>query len=77
MGLTEHIKNGGLNIVKFEQIVSVLDALTWVEIKRTGYGIIYSGRLKDIKPQDMIDYRVYEILPCSTSRETYLEIRVL
>lgn len=37
--------------MKFEQIVSVLDVLTWV-------------------------YRVYRVMPCGSSRETYLEIDV-
>lgn len=63
--------------MKFEQLISVLDVLTLVEIVKTGYGTIYNGRLKDIKPQKFVDYRVYQVLPCATSRETYLEIRVL
>lgn len=62
--------------MKFEELLKVLDVLTWVEVLKTGDGVIYKGRLKDINPTDMIDYRVYKVLPCATSRETYLEIDV-
>ncbi len=63
--------------MKFEEIVKVLDVLTWVEVNRTGDRTIFKGRLKDINPQEMANYNVYKIIPASTSRETYLEIDVL
>lgn len=63
--------------MKFEELLKVLDVSTWVEVLKTGDGVVYNGRLKDIKPQNMVDYRVYQVLPCGTSRETYLEIRVI
>lgn len=62
--------------MRFEQIVSVLDILTWVEVLKTGDGVVYKGRLKDINPVEMADYRVYRVIPCGSSRETYLEIDV-
>ena len=63
--------------MKFEQLISVLDVLTCVEVKKTGEGIIYRGKLIDIKPHQYIDWNAYQVLPCATSRETYLEIRIL
>ena len=63
--------------MKIEELLKVLDVSTWVEVLKTGDGVVYNGRLKDIKPQNMVDYRVYQVLPCATSRETYLEIRVI
>ena len=62
--------------MKFEELIKVLDILTYVEILKTGDGVVFKGRLKDINPADMTEYRVYKILPCATSRETYLEIDV-
>jgi hypothetical protein len=62
--------------MKFEELLKVLDVLTWVEVLKTGDGIVYKGRLKDIKPLEMVDYNVYRVIPCATSRETYLEIDV-
>lgn len=63
--------------MKFEELITVLDVLTYVEVKRTGEGVVYRGKLIDIKPQQYVDWSVYQVLPCATSRETYLEIRVL
>lgn len=62
--------------MKFEELLKVLDVLTWVEVLNTGDGIVYKGRLKDINTTEMADYRVYKVMPCATSRETYLEIDV-
>ena len=62
--------------MRFEELLNVLDVLTWVEVLKTGDGIVYKGRLKDIKPLEMVDYNVYRVIPCATSRETYLEIDV-
>lgn len=62
--------------MRFEELIKVLDVLTWVEVLKTGDGVVYKGRLKDIKPIDMKYYRVYKVIPCATSRETYLEIDV-
>lgn len=62
--------------MKFEELLKVLDVLTWVEVLKTGDGVVYKGRLRDIKPTEMADYRVYQVLPCGSSKETYLEIRV-
>lgn len=62
--------------MKFEEALKVLDVLTMVEVVKTGDRTVFKGRLKDINPTDMADYRVYKIMPCSTSRETYLEIDV-
>lgn len=62
--------------MRFEELVNVLDVLTWVELLKTGDGVVYKGRLKDINLIDMADYRVYKVLPCATNRETYLEIDV-
>ena len=62
--------------MKFEELLNVLDVLTWVEVLKTGDGIVYKGRLKDINATEMADYRVYKVMPCATSRETYLEIDV-
>ena len=62
--------------MKFEELIKVLDILTYVEILKTGDGVVFKGRLKDINPVDMTEYRVYKVLPCATSRETYLEIDV-
>lgn len=62
--------------MRFEELIKVLDILTWVEVLKTGDGVVYKGRLKDIKPIDINDYRVYKVIPCATSRETYLEIDV-
>jgi hypothetical protein len=62
--------------MRFEEILKVLDVLTWVEILKTGDGVVYNGRLKDINPIEMADYRVYRVVPCGSSRETYLEIDV-
>ena len=60
----------------FEELLKVLDVLTWVEVLKTGDGVVYKGRLKDINPTDMSGYRVYRVIPCGSSRETYLEIDV-
>lgn len=62
--------------MKFEELLKVLDVLTWVEVLKTGDGVVYKGRLKDINSTDMMDYRVYRVIPCGSSRETYLEIDV-
>lgn len=62
--------------MRIEELVKVLDVLTWVEVLKTGDSVVYKGRLKDINTTDMIDYRVYKVMPCATSRETYLEIDV-
>lgn len=62
--------------MKFDELLKVLDVLTWVEVLKTGDGVVYKGRLKDINPAEMSDYRVYKVIPCATSRETYLEIDV-
>lgn len=60
----------------FEELLKVLDVLTWVEVLKTGDGVVFKGRLKDINLLEMADYRVYKVIPCATSRETYLEIDV-
>ena len=62
--------------MKFEEALKVLDVLTMVEVVKTGDRIVFKGRLKDINPVEMTEYRVYKIMPCATSRETYLEIDV-
>ena len=62
--------------MKFDEALKVLDVLTYVEIVKTGDRVIFSGRLKDIKPHELEELRVYKIIPCATSRETYLEIDV-
>lgn len=62
--------------MRFEELLKVLDVLTWVEVLKTGDGVVYKGRLKDINQIDMDSYRVYKVIPCATSRETYLEIDV-
>jgi hypothetical protein len=62
--------------MRFEELVSILDVLTCVEVVKTGYGVLFKGRLRDINPIEMTEYRVYKVLPCATSRETYLEIDV-
>jgi hypothetical protein len=62
--------------MRFEELLNVLDVLTWVEVLKTGDGVVFKGRLKDINPMDMNEYRVYKVMPCATSRETYLEIDV-
>lgn len=62
--------------MRFDELLKVLDVLTWVEVLKTGDGIVYKGRLKDINSIEMNDYRVYKVIPCATSRETYLEIDV-
>lgn len=62
--------------MKFEEIIKVLHPLTWVEIVKTGDRTIYKGKLKDINLLEMADYHVYGLIPCSTSRETYLELDV-
>jgi hypothetical protein len=63
--------------IKFEYLAEVLDSLTVVEVLKTGEGVIYRGMLKDMKPNVMASYEPYKIIPCATSRETYLEIDVL
>ena len=62
--------------LSFNELLKVIDVLTWVEVLKTGDRVVYKGRLKDINPIEMSDYRVYKIMPCATSRETYLEIDV-
>ena len=62
--------------MRFEELVSILDVLTCVEVVKTGDGVLFKGRLRDINPIEMTEYRVYKVLPCATSRETYLEIDV-
>jgi hypothetical protein len=62
--------------MQFEELLKVLDVLTWVEVLKTGDGIVYKGKLKDINTIEMSNYRVYKVIPCATSRETYLEIDV-
>lgn len=62
--------------MKFEEILKIIDVLTWVEVVKNGDRIVFKGRLKDIKVDEMADYNVFKISPCSTSRETYLEINV-
>ena len=73
---TQRIFRKEIGIMKFEQLVSVLDILTYVEVLKTGDGLVYKGKLKDINPVEMANYRVYRVIPCATSRETYLEIDV-
>lgn len=58
--------------LKFEDLTSVLDPFTLVEIENGGF-TLFRGRLKDCKPLAM---SVSKVLPASTSRETYLEIYV-
>ena len=60
----------------FEELVGVLDVLTYVEVVKTGDVILFKGRLRDINLIKMTEYRVDKVLPCATSRETYLEIDV-
>lgn len=62
--------------MKFPEILKVLDVLTWVEIVKTGDRTIFKGRLKDINLLELHDYNVIKVVPCATSRETYLEISV-
>lgn len=64
-------------MIRFEEVVKILDILTWVEVNKTGERTIYKGRLKDINPQEMADLKVYKVIPASTSKECYLEIDVL
>ena len=73
---TQRIFRKEIGIMKIEQLVSVLDILTYVEVLKTGDGLVYKGKLKDINPVEMANYRVYRVIPCATSRETYLEIDV-
>ena len=62
--------------MRFEELVSILDVLTCVEVVKTGDRVLFKGKLRDINPIEMTEYRVYKVLPCATSRETYLEIDV-
>ena len=59
--------------LKFEDLTSVIDPLTWVEVIENGGFELFRGRLKDCKPLAM---SVIKVLPASTSREVYLEIYV-
>lgn len=61
--------------MKLEELVGIIDPLTWVEVSLTRDRMFFKGRFKDLKIKDF-DYRVLRILPSSTSRETYLEIKV-
>lgn len=63
-------------MLKIEELVKTLDVFTRVEIIKTGDRTIFSGKVKDIKIQDLEEFHIYKIMPCSTSRETYLEIDV-
>ena len=63
----------------FDEILKVLDVMTLVEVVKASSvndKIVYTGRLKDIDSIKMLDYKVYKVMPCSTSRETYLQIDV-
>lgn len=62
--------------MRYDELVKVLDVLTMVEIVKTGDRTIFKGKVKDSKPQDLTDLCVYRVIPCATSRETYLEIDV-
>lgn len=62
--------------MRFEEIIKVLHPLTCVEIVKTGDRTIYKGKLKDVSLLEMADYHVYGVIPCSSSRETYLELDV-
>lgn len=61
---------------KIEELVKVLDVFTQVEIIRTGDRTLFIGKVKDIKTHEFDEFFIYKIMPCSNSRETYLEIDV-
>lgn len=62
--------------IKLEDLIPLIDVLTVVEIIKTGDRTIFKGRLKDLKPQEIMELSAYRIIPCATARETYLEIGV-
>lgn len=63
-------------MLKIDDLIKTLDVFTRIEIIKTGDRTIFSGKVKDVKIQDLEDLHIYKIMPCSTSRETYLEIDV-
>ncbi len=63
-------------MLKIDEIIKTLDVFTRIDIIKTGDRTIHSGKVKDLKMQELEEFHVYKIIPCSTSRETYLEIYV-
>lgn len=64
-------------MLKFEDLIKILDPDTQVEILETNNRIIertlFTGKIRNLKTYP--DY-VMKIIPQSTSREVYLEIQV-
>lgn len=63
-------------MLKIEEVIKVLDVFTRIDIVKTGDRTLFSGKAKDIKLQELENFHVYKVMPCYTSRETYLEIDV-
>lgn len=70
------VSKGVRIMMRLEDLIRVVDVLTVVEIIKTGDRTLFKGKFKDIQFSEMTQYNVYRINPCSTSRETYLEIDV-
>lgn len=63
-------------MIKIDEFVKLLDVFTRVEVVKNGDRTLFNGKVKDLKLQELYEYHICKIIPCSTSRETYLEIDV-